>query len=64
MVLDQVFTALLVKHHSRNTTIIAISDGLIDNLTGFAGASYQLAVRFIQVPETPLFSQVDSFYSW
>ncbi|SNC58384.1 3-dehydroquinate synthase [Sodalis endosymbiont of Henestaris halophilus] len=58
-VLDQVFTALLTKPHGRDTTIIALGGGVIGDLAGFAAASYQRGVRFIQVPTT-LLAQVDS----
>lgn len=58
-VMDQVFTALLAKPHGRDTTLIALGGGVIGDLTGFAAASYQRGVRFIQVPTT-LLSQVDS----
>lgn len=58
-VLDQVFSALLAKPHGRDTTLIALGGGVIGDLTGFAAASYQRGVRFIQVPTT-LLSQVDS----
>ncbi|XOD69797.1 MAG: 3-dehydroquinate synthase [Sodalis sp. (in: enterobacteria)] len=57
--LDRVFTALLAKFHGRDTTIIALGGGVIGDLAGFAAASYQRGVRFIQVPTT-LLSQVDS----
>lgn len=58
-VLDDVFTALLQKPHGRDTTIVALGGGVIGDLAGFAAASYQRGVRFIQVPTT-LLSQVDS----
>ncbi|PKH23858.1 3-dehydroquinate synthase [Enterobacterales bacterium CwR94] len=58
-VMEQVFTALLQKPHGRDTTLIALGGGVIGDLTGFAAASYQRGVRFIQVPTT-LLSQVDS----
>ncbi|CAJ0998029.1 3-dehydroquinate synthase [Sodalis praecaptivus] len=58
-VLYRVFTALLAKPHGRDTTIIALGGGVIGDLAGFAAASYQRGVRFIQVPTT-LLSQVDS----
>ncbi|MDE1185619.1 MAG: 3-dehydroquinate synthase [Pantoea sp.] len=58
-VMDDVFTALLQKPHGRDTTLIALGGGVIGDLTGFAAASYQRGVRFIQVPTT-LLSQVDS----
>lgn len=58
-VMDEVFTALLGKPHGRDTTLVALGGGVIGDLTGFAAASYQRGVRFIQVPTT-LLSQVDS----
>ena len=58
-VMDTVFTALLQKPHGRDTTLVALGGGVIGDLTGFAAASYQRGVRFIQVPTT-LLSQVDS----
>ncbi|WP_263070599.1 3-dehydroquinate synthase [Enterobacter huaxiensis] len=58
-VLDTVFTALLQKPHGRDTTLLALGGGVVGDLTGFAAASYQRGVRFIQVPTT-LLSQVDS----
>lgn len=58
-IMDEVFTALLEKNHNRDTTLIALGGGVIGDLTGFAAASYQRGVRFIQVPTT-LLSQVDS----
>lgn len=57
--MDQVFTQLLENNHGRDTTLIALGGGVIGDLTGFAAASYQRGVRFIQVPTT-LLSQVDS----
>lgn len=57
--LDELFSALLKKPHGRDTTLIALGGGVIGDLTGFAAASYQRGVRFVQVPTT-LLSQVDS----
>ncbi|BAO00183.1 3-dehydroquinate synthase [Candidatus Pantoea carbekii] len=58
-VMNQIFTALLQKSHGRETTLIALGGGVIGDMTGFAAASYQRGVRFIQVPTT-LLSQVDA----
>lgn len=58
-ILEQVFTALLQKSHGRDTTLIAFGGGVIGDLTGFAAASFQRGVRFIQIPTT-LLSQVDA----
>ncbi|WP_395480019.1 3-dehydroquinate synthase [Candidatus Curculioniphilus buchneri] len=59
VILEQVFSALLSKNHGRDTTIIAFGGGVIGDLSGFAAASYQRGVRFIQVPTT-LLAQVDA----
>ncbi|MGH8503035.1 MAG: 3-dehydroquinate synthase [Gammaproteobacteria bacterium] len=57
--LNTIFTALLEKRHDRGTTLIALGGGVIGDVTGFAAASYQRGVDFIQVPTT-LLAQVDS----
>lgn len=56
---NQVFTALLEKRFDRKCTLIALGGGVVGDITGFAAASYQRGVNFIQVPTT-LLSQVDS----
>ncbi len=58
-VMDQIYTALLQKRYDRNSTLIALGGGVVGDMTGFAAASYQRGIRFIQVPTT-LLSQVDS----
>lgn len=55
----QIITALLEGGHGRDTTIVALGGGVIGDLAGFAAASYQRGVAFIQIPTT-LLSQVDS----
>ncbi|UPW19155.1 3-dehydroquinate synthase [Agarivorans sp. TSD2052] len=57
--LNQIFSELLAKQHSRDTTIVALGGGVIGDMAGFAAACYQRAVPFVQVPTT-LLSQVDS----
>ena len=57
--LNLIFTALLEKNHNRDTTIIALGGGVIGDIAGFAAASYQRGIRFIQIPTT-LLAQVDS----
>lgn len=57
--LNLIFDALLEKSHNRKTTLVALGGGVIGDMTGFAAASYQRGVNFIQVPTT-LLSQVDS----
>ncbi|MCG6965877.1 MAG: 3-dehydroquinate synthase [Chromatiaceae bacterium] len=58
-VLDQVYTALLEQRFDRRCTLVALGGGVVGDMTGFAAASYQRGVNFIQVPTT-LLSQVDS----
>ena len=58
-VLETIFDALLLKRHSRTTTLVALGGGVIGDMTGFAAACYQRGVDFIQVPTT-LLAQVDS----
>lgn len=55
----RIMTALLEGGHGRDTTIVALGGGVIGDLAGFAAASYQRGVGFIQIPTT-LLSQVDS----
>jgi 3-dehydroquinate synthase len=57
--LNQVFDALLKNRCGRDTTLVALGGGVIGDLAGFAAATYQRGVRYIQVPTT-LLSQVDS----
>jgi 3-dehydroquinate synthase len=57
--LNQIYDALLAARCDRSTTIIALGGGVIGDLAGFAAATYQRGVPFIQIPTT-LLSQVDS----
>ncbi len=57
--LNLIFDALLEKQHSRKTTIVALGGGVVGDMAGFAAASYQRGIDFVQVPTT-LLSQVDS----
>ncbi len=57
--LNQIFDALLRERCDRTTTVVALGGGVIGDLAGFAAASYQRGVPFVQVPTT-LLSQVDS----
>ncbi len=57
--LNLIFDALLGQRAERKTTLIALGGGVIGDMTGFAAASYQRGVPFIQIPTT-LLSQVDS----
>jgi 3-dehydroquinate synthase len=57
--LDTVFEALLRARADRGTAIVALGGGVVGDLAGFAAATYQRGIQFIQVPTT-LLSQVDS----
>lgn len=57
--LDIIFSALLKGNHGRDTTLIALGGGVIGDVAGFAAASYQRGIPFIQIPTT-LLAQVDS----
>ncbi len=57
--LNTVVGALLSAGHNRQTTMIALGGGVVGDTAGFAAASYQRGVNYLQVPTT-LLSQVDS----
>ncbi|MBI4988677.1 MAG: 3-dehydroquinate synthase [Rhodocyclales bacterium] len=57
--LNRIYDALLESRCERATTIIALGGGVVGDLAGFAAATYQRGVPFIQVPTT-LLAQVDS----
>lgn len=57
--LNLIFDGLLGEHCDRSTTLIALGGGVVGDMVGFAAATYQRGVPFIQVPTT-LLSQVDS----
>lgn len=58
-VLNTIFSALLSENFDRSCTLIALGGGVIGDMTGYAAASYQRGVDYIQVPTT-LLAQVDS----
>jgi 3-dehydroquinate synthase len=57
--LNRIFEVLLEHACDRKTTLIALGGGVIGDITGFAAATYQRGVPFIQIPTT-LLAQVDS----
>ena len=57
--LNLIFTAFLKENHGRDTTLIALGGGVIGDIAGYAAASYQRGIKFIQIPTT-LLAQVDS----
>ena len=54
-----VYDALLERNFSRSCTLVALGGGVVGDMTGFAAATYQRGVNFIQIPTT-LLAQVDS----
>lgn len=57
--LNAVFDALIEQRCGRDTTLVALGGGVIGDLAGFAAATYQRGVPYIQIPTT-LLAQVDS----
>lgn len=57
--LNSIFDFLLERHCDRTSTLIALGGGVVGDITGFAAASYQRGIPFIQIPTT-LLAQVDS----
>ncbi len=57
--INDIFEGLLENGFDRGCTLIALGGGVIGDMTGFAAASYQRGVNFIQIPTT-LLAQVDS----
>jgi len=56
---NEIFNQLLSKKFNRQCTIIALGGGVVGDMAGFAAATYQRGVNYIQVPTT-LLAQVDS----
>ncbi len=57
--LDLIFSEALERRFSRNATMIAVGGGVVGDMVGFAAATYQRGIDFVQIPTT-LLSQVDS----
>jgi len=57
--ISTIYDELLEKKFSRSCTLVALGGGVIGDMVGFAAATYQRGVDFIQIPTT-LLSQVDS----
>ncbi len=58
-ILNRIFDALLENRFNRSCCLVALGGGVIGDMVGFAAASYQRGVDFIQIPTT-LLAQVDS----
>ncbi|MGB1256926.1 MAG: 3-dehydroquinate synthase [Thiolinea sp.] len=57
--LNQIYSHLLEQRADRKSTLLALGGGVVGDVCGFAAASYQRGINFIQVPTT-LLSMVDS----
>ncbi len=54
-----IYDALMARKFDRSSTIIALGGGVVGDIAGFAAASFQRGIPFLQVPTT-LLAQVDS----
>src|SRR3984885_49981 len=54
-----VFDALVANKMNRDATVLALGGGVVGDVAGFAAASYQRGVGYVQIPTT-LLAQVDS----
>lgn len=57
--LDAIFERLLSEGVDRGGSVVALGGGVIGDMAGFAAASYQRGIDFVQLPTT-LLAQVDS----
>ncbi len=57
--INTIYDALLTHRFERRCTLIALGGGVVGDICGFAAASYQRGVNYIQIPTT-LLAQVDS----
>jgi len=55
----RVFDALVDAKMNRDATVLALGGGVVGDIAGFAAASYQRGVGYVQIPTT-LLAQVDS----
>jgi 3-dehydroquinate synthase len=54
-----VFDALVANKMNRDATVLALGGGVVGDIAGFAAASYQRGIGYVQMPTT-LLGQVDS----
>ena len=55
----KIYSYLLKNKFSRDSCLVAFGGGVIGDMTGYAAATYQRGINFIQIPTT-LLSMVDS----
>jgi 3-dehydroquinate synthase len=56
---EKIMNFLIEKRKNRTCSLIALGGGVVGDLAGFAAATYQRGISFVQVPTT-LLAQVDS----
>lgn len=56
---ELIYTHLLEGGYGRDATIVALGGGVLGDIAGFAAATYQRGIAFVQAPTT-LLAQVDS----
>ena len=56
---EKIMNFLIEKRKNRTCSLIALGGGVVGDLVGFAAATYQRGISFVQVPTT-LLAQVDS----
>ena len=54
-----IYDRMLAAHCERRTTVVALGGGVVGDLAGFAAATYNRGLAFLQVPTT-LLAMVDS----
>ena len=57
--ISKIYNSLLKNKFSRDGCIVAFGGGVIGDMSGFAAATYQRGVNFVQIPTT-LLAMVDS----
>jgi 3-dehydroquinate synthase len=56
---SRILDVLVANRFGRDCTVVALGGGVVGDMAGFAAATYQRGVNYVQVPTT-LLSQVDS----
>lgn len=56
---ENLYRFLIQKSFTRNDLLIALGGGVVGDITGFAAATYERGIRFVQIP-TSLLAMADS----